>query len=52
MERKQEEIKPEKCQNLIESIPRRVQAVNKAKETILSIRNAIYALLFNWPQNN
>ena len=31
MEKEWEEIKPEECQNLIESMPRRVQAVIRAK---------------------
>ena len=31
VEKEWEEIKPEECQNLIESMPRRVQAVIRAK---------------------
>ena len=51
MEKEWEEINPEECQNLIESMPRRVWAVIRQKEGILSTRNAIYTLLFSQPQN-
>ena len=51
VEKEWEEIKPEVCQNLIKSMPRRVQAMVRAKGGILSTINAIYTLLFSQPQN-